>query len=131
MIHMAQSLVSIDERVAHVKWAANLDGTVKAYNVYVQINSGKVELVDTTTENEWFSPPLSMDCEYTFYVTSINTGDIESDLVNPIKFTLTGAKPEPYFEPRIEEVTIATGTSHTIDLLPYGKDVMIIFEVDL
>lgn len=131
MIYMAQSLVAIDERIAHIKWAENLDGTVKAYNVYMKVNSNDIKLVDTTTRNEWFSPPLAFDCEYTFFVTSISTSDLESDMVNPIKFSLTGAKPEPYFEPRKEEVTIISGTNHTIDLLPYGKDVMINFEVDL
>ena len=128
---MAQSLVAIDERVAHIKWAKNLDGTVKAYNVYMKINDEDIVLVDTLKGEEWLSPPLNMDCEYTFFVTSTNTSEMESDLVNPIKFTLVGAKPESYFKPHQETVGLSSGDLHTIDLTTHGKDVMITFEVDL
>lgn len=131
MIYMAQSLVAIDERVAHITWAKNYEGTVKAYNVYMKVNDETPKLIDTLEGNEWFSPPLRLDCEYYFYVTAVNTSGIESDMVNPIKFSLVGAKIEPYFEPSIETVTVSTGVIHTIDLLEYGKDTKIEFEVEL
>ena len=131
MIYVGQSLVALDERVAHITWADITDGTVKAYNLYMQENGGAIGKIDETTGTEWFSPPLRWDAEYTFYVTSTNHGDIESDLVNPIVFKLQDSKPETFTVPEsLGDVDITT-TTFTKDISSYGKGSLIKFEVEL
>lgn len=83
----------MDEKCCLLKWQPIVDVDQVLYNVYMEtsISDGIELIVEGLTEAEFLTGALRYDCEYKFYVTSVNSTGNESEKSAPITFKLSQA----------------------------------------